>query len=81
MVIDEKLLKDIVQYCELNSIEDINAEINELIRIGFSIVKYGTTPFQKMEAQNETLSEKNNLDTSENGKNKIIKNTRIIKNK
>lgn len=81
MVIDEKLLKDIVQYCELNSIEDINTEINELIRIGFSIVKYGITPFQKMEAQNETLSEKNNPDTSENGKNKIIKNTRIIKNK
>ena len=44
-MINNKLYQEIKEYCELNNIEDINKEINRLLRIGFNIEKYGTSPF------------------------------------
>ena len=44
-MINDKLYQEIKEYCELNNIEDIDKEINRLLRIGFNIEKYGVSPF------------------------------------
>lgn len=43
--INSKLLKDIIEYCNVNNIQDINNEINRLLRIGLNVDKYGMSPF------------------------------------
>lgn len=42
--INEKLLCDIINYCELNNITDKNEFINKIIKKGFNIEKYGDKP-------------------------------------
>ena len=80
-MINNKLMEEIKQYCELNNIEDLNKEINRLLRIGFNIEKYGTSPFSFV--QHEKIKEyidenpiKENIKKEETPKKKI----RIIKN-
>lgn len=41
--IKDKLYKDIVGYCETNNL-DINVFINDLLRKGFTVEKYGERP-------------------------------------
>ena len=81
-MINIKLMEEIKQYCELNNIEDLDKEINRLLRIGFNIEKYGTSPFSFV--QHEKIKEyidenpiKENINkVEETPKRKI----RIIKN-
>lgn len=92
MNIDDYLYNDIVKYCELNN-KDLNTEINNMLKIGFSIVKYGNSPFQKMKEQmkNESFkpSEQENVleepEKNEETVTQIVdkpkKTIRIIKNK
>ena len=47
MVIDEKLLKEIEQYCSSNDIADIEKEVNKILRIGFNVIRFGVSPFSK----------------------------------
>ena len=42
-MINKELLKEIVDYCELNDLQ-ISKILNEALRGGFTIVKYGPTP-------------------------------------
>lgn len=44
-MINERLLKEITEYCNINNIKDIKSKINEFLRIGFNIEKYGDSPF------------------------------------
>ena len=37
--------KEFILYCELNNIKDINKIANETFNRGFSLLKYGETPF------------------------------------
>ena len=46
-MINEKLLKEITQYCEFNNIEDVEKEVNRLLRIGFSVERFGVAPFKR----------------------------------
>lgn len=48
--LDINLLDNIKTYCELNN-KDLDYEINDMLKIGFSIKKYGNSPFQKMKEQ------------------------------
>lgn len=92
MNIDDYLYNDIVKYCELNN-KDLNTEINNMLKIGFSIVKYGNSPFQKMKEQMKNESAKDsklekaiegqekNEETSTKIVEKPKKTIRIIKNK
>ena len=80
-MINNKLMEEIKQYCELNNIEDLDKEINRLLRIGFNIEKYGTSPFSfvQHEKMKEYIDEnpiKENIKKEETPKKKI----RIIKN-
>lgn len=42
--INGKLHKEILEYCKTNNIEDVNSFINECVRDGFSVKKYGSQP-------------------------------------
>lgn len=44
-MIKEKLYNDILNYCKINNIEDIDTEINNILQIGFNVVRFGMTPF------------------------------------
>jgi hypothetical protein len=41
--------KEFIQYCELNGIEDIDKLAKETFNRGFTILKYGETPFGKQQ--------------------------------
>lgn len=43
-MINNKLLKEIKEYCQLNEIEDIDGLINRMLKQGFTIEKYGSLP-------------------------------------
>lgn len=46
-MINNKLLKEIEEYCKINDIEDVNALIDKMLRQGFTIEKHGTEPLIK----------------------------------
>ena len=68
LYINPTLEKSIRSYCELNGIEDINAFVNRCAMQGFNIVKFGTSP-------------KDNIDRENNGIKDIKKNGKSTKKK
>ena len=44
MKFDERLLSEIREYAVVNNIEDSDKLVNDLLRIGFNIKKYGLSP-------------------------------------
>lgn len=85
-MINNKLLEEIKQYCELNNIENIEKEVNRLLRIGFNIEKYGTSPFninyntnvKEIKKEQEIVEEIKHEEVLSEDKHK--KRIRIIKN-
>ncbi|MBR6516970.1 MAG: hypothetical protein IKT40_09070 [Bacilli bacterium] len=68
-MINNKLLKEIEEYCKFNNIEDINSEINKILRIGFNVVRFGVSPFKRFEEPIEEVKEETKpieIKTSEN---------------
>ena len=47
--------KEFTQYCELNNIKDVNKLATETFKRGFSILKYGETPFGTMKEVEKTV--------------------------
>lgn len=45
-MVNEKLYNEIKEFCELNEIEDVEGLINQMLREGFTIRKYGLRPGQ-----------------------------------
>lgn len=43
-MINDKLLKEIKEYCKLNGIEDVEGLVNKMLKQGFTIEKYGEVP-------------------------------------
>lgn len=66
--IDSNIINKIKEYCILNN-KDFDYELNDIIKIGFSIKKYGNSPFQKMKEQNGIK------ETNENNIEKNIEHT------
>ena len=54
--INTRLLKDISQYCEMNSI-DIEKFVNDILRKGFMLEKYGERPGIVNDVQSGTISD------------------------
>ena len=54
-MISEKLYKEIEQYCIVNKIEDIPKEVNNILQIGFNVIRFGMSPFQKPQIQEECI--------------------------
>lgn len=71
--IDDKIIDDINEYCELNKISNVEEFINKSIRDGFNSIKYGhriTIP-KKTKLETNELVGKTTKDS--------IKNTNITK--
>ena len=68
LYINPTLEKSIRSYCEFNGIEDVNAFANRCAMQGFNIVKFGASP-------------KDNIDRENNGIKDIKKNASSIKKK
>lgn len=64
-MIDNELYLEIVQYCQLNDITNIEREINSMLRKGFSIVKYGSSPFEKMREQQSLPIQNDSIEPKE----------------
>lgn len=83
-MINEKLLKEITEYCNINNIKDIESKINEFLRIGFNIEKYGNSPFYetfpKIAETKEIKKEEINKKVNDVKEEKPKKKVRIIKN-
>lgn len=43
-MIQNKLLDEIKEFCQLNKIDDVDSFINKILRNGFNIEKYGNKP-------------------------------------
>ena len=46
-MINDKLYKEIEQFCKLNNIDDVEQEINTILQIGFNVIRFGVSPFQQ----------------------------------
>lgn len=44
--IPDKLMNALVEFCNLNEVEDKEKEIIDILILGFNVKKYGTTPFK-----------------------------------
>jgi len=51
------LCKAIAEYCELNNIEDINAFANRCATQGFNILKYGMSPGDNINRENNGIKD------------------------
>ena len=51
------LCKAIEEYCKLNNIEDINAFANRCATQGFNIVKFGLSPKDNIERENNGIKD------------------------
>jgi hypothetical protein len=59
LYVNQTLEKQIRQYCELNEIEDINAFANRCLSQGFNIVKFGVSPSDNKERENNGIKDFN----------------------
>jgi hypothetical protein len=51
-MVDEKLYDEIAEYCRLNGMDDVDAELNRMLRVGFNVERFGTAPVRRhMEPQ------------------------------
>ncbi len=57
LYINNTLEKAIRSYCELNGIDDVNAFANRCAMQGFNIVKYGISPKDNMERENNGIKD------------------------
>jgi hypothetical protein len=55
--IDEKLKTDILDYCSVNNISDIESFISKILNQGFLIEKYGTSPIKPQYVEKEVIKE------------------------
>ena len=51
------LCKAIAEYCEANNIDDVNAFANRCATQGFNIVKYGLSPGDNIERENNGIKD------------------------
>ena len=57
-MINNKLYNDIKSYCEINNINDIESEVNNMLQIGFNIIRYGISPFPPKDTKVEEKPKK-----------------------
>lgn len=55
ITLPKALENDIMNFCKLNNIEDVNLFLIKCITDGFSIMKYGRSPLENMESENKPL--------------------------
>lgn len=79
----KKLDKEILEYCKLNGISDVELFTNQCLLNGFNIIRYGTSPKDNIERQNgKVVAENNVTNDDKKEKEQVIKKKRkiIVKN-
>jgi hypothetical protein len=56
--IDKNILREVIEYCKINNIDNTNEFLNKLVRMGFNFEKYGSTPISNSEKIIEKIVEK-----------------------
>ena len=51
----KNLEKDIIQFCQLNEIKDVNEFLVSCLAKGYNILKYGSSPKDNFEKENKPL--------------------------
>ena len=69
-MIKDKLRREIEQYCQVNNIDNIEEEINNILQIGFNVIRFGVSPFKRIE--DVELTNDNNVN-KENSPEEVIK--------
>lgn len=64
MEIKDPIIDEIKAYCKLNDIKNVKDQILRFIKVGFDIEKFGTSPFNNFQRENE-ISEDIKPDTKE----------------
>lgn len=77
MNIDKKLITEIQEYCKLNNIQDVEKEVNRLLRQGFNVEKYGTSPFTMQKYEVPTDEEKTPQTEEKKPKTRVSKAKRV----
>lgn len=49
--INNNILNNIEKYCKINNIENIDKIINQCLEKGFNILRFGNSPFERMEME------------------------------
>lgn len=57
LYLNPSLCKAIAEYCEANDIEDVNAFANRCATQGFNIAKYGLSPGDNIERENNGIKD------------------------
>ena len=60
MQVPSKLNAEILLYCSINNIADVDTFIIKLIKLGFNVHRYGTQPNLSSEQSHEELKKTNN---------------------
>jgi hypothetical protein len=79
LYINPTIEKQIISYCKLNNINDVNAFANRCALQGLNIVKYGTSPSNNMKRESEGIKDVNkeelkNIETNKEIESKNINN-------
>jgi len=57
LYVNQTLEKQVRQYCEANEIEDVNAFANRCLSQGLNIIKFGTSPIDNKERENNGIKD------------------------
>lgn len=61
-------IKEIKEFCKINGIEDVEGTINKCLIQGFNILKYGYSPQDNFNIENNISNGKTDIGTKEKGK-------------
>lgn len=70
-----KLYSEIMEYCELNNIKNVDKFVNDCLLSGFNIVRYGNSPFDNIKRQNGETQKK----SDDNFESQVMEEPKVIK--
>ncbi len=68
IVLNDKLCTEMVKYCELNGINDVNEFANNCTQQGFNIIRFGFTPKDNLMRQKLGIKEPDKINQDETKK-------------
>lgn len=68
IVLNDKLCTEIIKYCELNNINDVNEFTNNCTQQGFNIIRFGFTPKDNLMRQKLGIKEPDKINQDETKK-------------
>lgn len=79
MKINDKLLKEINDYCKLNNIDDIDSLISKMLKVGFDIEKFGPN-MSVIKPKVEVVVETPKIEVKKPRKKTVKEETKVVPN-